>query len=80
MKKKNRCCGDKKVLINVDRDQKKLETSTSPIQPPVDIINRTYLDYTFTYSSQNIKELPKNNAPPPKSHVPYYILNRVFRI
>ena len=80
MEKKNRCCGDKKIIVKGDKDQRNFEVFPTPLKAPVTIIHHFYSDYTFNYLSKKVEVISDNNPPPCHADVPIYIYNCTFRI
>jgi hypothetical protein len=73
------CCKDIHKQIKNDNDQKITETGLSVIN----LLSAAVISYPITFSQINISSVtetsPVSNAPP-RSEVPIYLRNRVFRI
>jgi hypothetical protein len=80
MQKKKGCCGEKKLVAKVNKDQSSQQLLVNSLKAPVAVVHNYYPDYSLGYVVQRTILHHNINAPPCWQQTPLYIANSVFRI
>jgi hypothetical protein len=74
------CCNDEQKTFKVDKDQKVSESSFQLLSVSSNAIAVSPFELPQLYSSNLFTDNPTAHAPPLRSAVPIFLLNRNFRI
>lgn len=77
---KGRCCKDVHTTVKLDKDQKVSETVFHLIPLVGSVPLPLYSPLLPELMAVIDEPSPVSNAPPPGTHVPLYVSNRVFRV